>query len=108
MTLSAAGQCEWGDSALVVRTAAGCEANLGREVVVRGPFKVNRKDGVIWKIHPVRRTPWAVRNRDGTVSFEKPSLLGIECPDAWLLLVKRPWRRPKGAPSRGPRPLPMG
>lgn len=97
-----------GDSAQVVRTAAGCEANLGREVVVRGPFKGNRKMGAIWTIHPVRRMPWAVRNRDGTVTFEKPSLQSVEYPDAWLMLVKRPWRWPKGAPSRGPRPLPMG
>lgn len=108
MTLSAAGQCEWGDTALVVRTAPGCESNLGREVVVRGPFKVKKKIGLTWLIYPVRRAPWAVSSRDGAVTVEKPSLQGIEYPDAWLMLVKRPWRRPKGAPRRGPRPLPMG
>lgn len=109
MTRGVAGGCEWGDTALVVRTPCGCQANLGRAVVVRGPFKVKRKLGLVWTIHPVRRTrSWAVRSHDGTVKLEKPSLQGIEYPDTWLLLVKRPWRRPKGAPSRGPRALPLG
>jgi hypothetical protein len=108
VTQSAAGQCEWGDVALVIRTPPGCEANLGRAVLVHGPLKFRKKLGATWVIKPVRRTPWAVSHRDGTVTVEKPSLRDIECPDAWLLLIKRPWRRPKGAPRRGPRPLPMG
>jgi hypothetical protein len=83
-------RCADGDLAIIVRDFAGCEANLGRVLEVRGPVKYSRTTGhACWRIKPVGTQPLLVVSAP---HWEPEAVVvdwdrGIWHPDHWLLPI---------------------
>ena len=83
-------RCKPGDTAVILYDEPSCVFNVGRLVKVYPTLQYNRElKQNCWLIEPIDNNPWAVSNKDGTVTME-PLLLanGIEHPDAWMLPIR--------------------
>lgn len=81
-------RCKPGDLAVILYDLPGCERNIGRLVIVRGPSAIDYKGQLTWLITPVTPDPYIIDNpASGEFRFMEPGELGIEHPDDWMLPV---------------------
>lgn len=83
--------CRPGDLAVVIQDEKGCEANIGRVVVVRGPVGRDWRGYDTWLISPHRQAGyvWIDRKVDDQTVFAFEGEDDIEHPDRWLMPLPR-------------------
>jgi hypothetical protein len=80
-------RCVNGDIAIIIRDEVGCEANIGRIVLVMGLRRVLPTRGTIWRIQPVNGTTMTYHD-DATGTIVVGRAIGIDHADAWLLPIR--------------------
>ena len=86
-------RCKDGDLAVIVGELAGCEANIGRIVQVRGPAHLSEQCGELlcWVIRPISRKKMInLYIPDILISERVPWKSDIKLPDCWLLPIRPP------------------
>ena len=82
-------RCNHGDLAIVVHDEPACASNIDQFVEIQGPVSsTSYQSGMVaWRIRQVdSHTPWAVREPDGSITFERLIWKSrVVHPDAWLL-----------------------
>ena len=78
-------RCKPGDIAIVTQDVLGCEDNIGRIVLVRGPAAIDYKGQLTWLITPLGDEPYIV-DMPNVTGFRvmEPEELNIEHPDDWM------------------------
>ena len=80
-------KCVPGDLAFITHDEPGCEANIGRIVLVHGPLKLTADRGPEWLIVPVAPSPFYFA-QDNEVVHEAPLMTKVRHSDAWLTPIR--------------------
>jgi hypothetical protein len=86
-------RCKDGDLAVIVGEYPGCEDNIGRIVMVRGPAEVTEQScGLLsWVIRPISRAKMVNLYIPGILISEHVTWQkGIRMPDCWLIPIRPP------------------
>jgi hypothetical protein len=78
-------RCTPGDLAIINFDVLGCEDNIGRLVLVRGPAAIDFKGQLTWLITPISPEPYVVDiPATGGFRFMEVGESIIEHPDDWM------------------------
>jgi hypothetical protein len=82
-------RCKPDDLAIITQDVLGCEDNVGRIVLVRGPAWIDYKGQLTWLITPLGDEPYIV-DMPETKGFRvrEPGELNIEHPDDWMTPIR--------------------
>lgn len=83
-------KCKHGDLALVLYDTPGCEQNIGKVVLVRGPASlVTRSKMMGWRIKPLFPEPWRVVQLNRAIESEVVDWNScVFHEDAWLVPLR--------------------
>ena len=83
-------KCKHGDLALVLYDTPGCEQNIGKVVMVRGPTNLVIQTQMMgWQIKPLFPEPWRVVKRKGGIKSEVVDWdICVLHEDAWLMPLR--------------------
>lgn len=82
-------RCKPGDLAMINHDVPGCEANVGRLVIVSGPPAIDYKGLLTWLIMPVTPEPYVIDDPlTGVFRFMDYQEDGIEHPDDWMTPIR--------------------
>jgi hypothetical protein len=82
-------RCKPGDLAMIKYDVPGCEANVGRLVIVNGPPAIDYKGQLTWLIMPVTPEPYVIDSPStGVFRFMEYGEQGIEHPDDWMTPIR--------------------
>ena len=78
-------RCKPDDIAFIEYVTLGCESNIGRLVIVRGPSTIDHKGKLTWLITPLGDEPYVIENLEtGGFRWMEPGETRIEHPDDWM------------------------
>jgi hypothetical protein len=83
-------KCKHGDLALVLYDTPGCEQNIGKVVIVRGPARIVIKTQMMgWRIKPLFPAPWGVVLHNGAIKSVVVDWFScVFHEDAWLMPLR--------------------
>ena len=82
-------RCKPGDLAIIRYDVPGCEANIGRIVLVRPPAAIDYKGQLTWLVTPVTPEPYIVDNPyTGEFRFMEFGESDLEHPDDWMIPIR--------------------
>ena len=81
-------RCVPGDLAFIIQDEPGCEANLGRVVIIHGPSRLTTDRGLEWLIVPVNPSPLCFESDGEVVWGTVPTTTRIRHSDTWLMPIQ--------------------
>lgn len=83
-------RCKPGDLAMITNDVPGCEDNIGRVVLVRGPDAIDYKGQLTWLITPIGDEPYIV-DIPSINGFRVmgPEETNVEHPDDWMTPINQ-------------------
>lgn len=82
-------RCKPGDLAVIRYDVPGCEANIGRIVLIRPPAAIDYKGQLTWLITPITPEPYIVDNPyTSEFRFMEYGESDIEHPDDWMIPIR--------------------